>query len=427
MAKWQWILLQVSRRLWVRAVLIGVLGIGAAVLASLAEAFLPWQLGFDIGADAVDSLLSIIASSMLAVTTFSLSVMTSAFSSATSNVTPRATKLLIEDRLTQNVLSTFIGSFLFSIVGLVVLKAGAYGAQGRAVLFLVTIFVLALIVISLLRWIDHLTRLGRVGETTDRVENAARDAIVERLANPSLGGAPLDPERPVPDTAVAIRAHTTGYVQHVDTPRLSACAEQVEGRIDLAAIPGHFVYRGSPLARIEAEALPEDEAAREALEDSIRQAFTVADTRSFDQDPRFGFVVLCEIASRALSPGINDPGTAIDVIGRATRLLTLWAEGSTPRDSEDIAHPRVFVPPLQDRDLFDDAFNLLARDGAGNIEVQLRLRKALRALGTMGSPSFQAAAHEQARRALKRAELAMTLEDDLERLRGVRIAPAAAS
>jgi hypothetical protein len=49
----------------------------------------------------------------------------------------------------------------------------------------------------------------------------------------------------------------------------------------------------------------------------------VGDVRSFDQDPRFGAVVLTEIASRALSPGMNDPGTAIDVIGRAVRLLAI--------------------------------------------------------------------------------------------------------
>src|SRR5690554_7197137 len=111
---------------------------------------------------------------MLAVTTFSLGVMTSAFGAATTNVTPRATKLLMEDRLTQNVLSTFIGAFLFSIVGIIVLKTGSYGERGRAVLFLITIVVIGLVVIQLLRWINHLISLGRVGTTIDRVEAATK-------------------------------------------------------------------------------------------------------------------------------------------------------------------------------------------------------------------------------------------------------------
>ncbi len=201
MPKWQWILLQLTRRLWVRAALIGLLGVCAAALATLAETLVPWEPRFDISAEAVNSILSIIASSMLTVTTFSLSVMTSAYSSATSNATPRATKLLIEDNMSQNVLSTFIGSFLFSIVGIVVLKIGAYGPQGRAVLFGVTIAVIALIVLSLLRWIDYLTQLGRVEKAAGRVETATRKAVLADLPNPIwavsrfavLAGSPMMP------------------------------------------------------------------------------------------------------------------------------------------------------------------------------------------------------------------------------------------
>ena len=195
MPRWRWILTLLSRQLWIRATLVGLLGVAAAILAAVAENYIPWKLQWDIGQDAIDSILTIIASSMLAVTTFSLNVMTSAYGSATNNVTPRATKLLMEDRIAQNVLSTFVGSFLFSIVGLVVLRTGAYGERGRAVLFVVTIGVLALIVVSLLRWIDHLNRLGRVGETTNRVEQATREAITARLETPALGAPPCSTRR----------------------------------------------------------------------------------------------------------------------------------------------------------------------------------------------------------------------------------------
>ncbi|WP_404987401.1 DUF2254 family protein [Caballeronia sp. LZ043] len=65
--------------------------------------------------------------------------MTSAYGSATNNVTPRAILLLIQGSVTQNALSTFVGSFLFSMVALVVLKVGVYGPQGRSVLFMMTI------------------------------------------------------------------------------------------------------------------------------------------------------------------------------------------------------------------------------------------------------------------------------------------------
>lgn len=416
MPRWQWLLTNLSRRLWARASLIGALGVLAAMLAVGAERYLPWQLRISVSADAVDSVLNIIASSMLAVTTFSLSVMTSAYGSATSNVTPRATKLLMQDRVTQNALSTFIGSFLFSIVGIVVLKTGAYGDRGRAVLFVTTIAVIVLIVVALLRWIDHLTRLGRVGETTHRVEQAARAAIEARLADPHLGGTPLrEPDRQRPEGAVTVPAETFGYVQHVDTTALAELADAADCDVYVAVLPGIFVYADTPLAHVAGLAMDAEDAAE--FEMAVRRAFTIETERSFDQDPRFGLVVMSEISSRALSPGINDPGTAIDVIGRTTRLMSLWAKGcATPEPR----YPRVHVPGLACEDLFEDAFLLIGRDGAQHVEVQLRLQKALAALARIGDAPFRAAARQQADLAFARAEAAGLIEADRDRLREVR-------
>jgi uncharacterized membrane protein len=340
MPRWRWILTHVTRRLWFRATLIGMLGVAAAMLAAVAENYIPWKLPWDIGADAVDSILAIIASSMLAVTTFSLNVMTSAYGSAANNVTPRATRLLREDPVTQNVLSTFLGSFLFGIVGIVVLKTGAYGARGRVVLFVVTIGVIALIVISLLRWIDYLTHFGQVGETTKRVEEATREAIEARLKDPSLGGAPLlDPANEIPKPAVAIASQAIGYVEHIDISALSRWCDAADAELYLAINPGAFVYADTTLAWFRAKA---DGGKDEEMAAAVRESFSIGETRSFDQDPRFGLAVMSEIASRALSPAMNDPGTAIDVIGRTTRLMGLWAKGCAPETpSED--------PPLSAR------------------------------------------------------------------------------
>ena len=75
------------------------------------------------------------------------------------------------------------------------------------------------------------------------------------------------------------------------------------------------------------------------------------------------------------------------------------------------------MPPLAVADLLDDVFAPIARDGAGIIEVQMRLQKALIALASMGDDAMTAAALEQSRRALVRAEAALTLPDDVARLR----------
>ncbi|CUR47721.1 hypothetical protein BN2364_3280 [Alloalcanivorax xenomutans] len=401
-SKWQWLLVQFSRALWVRATAFAILAVATSLLAIIGQRWLPPDIPVSIGAEAVDTILNVLASSMLAVTTFSLSVMVSAYSAATTNVTPRATRLLMQDTTTQNVLATFIGSFLFSLVGLVALSTGAYGEGGRVILFLVTLVVIVIIVVTILRWIEHLSRLGRVGETTDRVEQATCAAIIQRAANPALGGKPFSPDQPIPDQALPVYPTLVGYIQHVDVEALAQWAEQNDAEIYLTALPGGFVHPARPVAWL--IGATDDDAS------SVREHFTVDDERSFDQDPRFGLVVLSEIASRALSPAVNDPGTAIDVIGRAVRVLHHW---HTQRGEADdtVRWPRIRVPLLDEREFFDDLFNPIARDGAALLEVQIRLQKAFEVLASYGG-SFRASARLHARLALARAEQALALERD---------------
>lgn len=186
-----WCLRLLTRKLWARATLISLLAVAAALLAFVIAPYLHDDQSTDIGSESVDKILSIIASSMLAVTTFSLSTMITAYGAATSNVTPRATRLIMEDSTTQNVLAAFVGSFLYSLVAIITLTMGAYGERGRIVLFFVTLFVVVLIVVTLLRWIDYLMKLGRVGNHPARGgRDHQGDDGTERRAVPWRTAAP---------------------------------------------------------------------------------------------------------------------------------------------------------------------------------------------------------------------------------------------
>src|SRR5690606_26120894 len=144
----------------------------------------------------------------------------------------------------------------------------------------------------------------------------------------------------------------------------------------------------------------------------IANAFSIDAERSFDQDPRFGLIVLAEIAQRALSPAVNDPGTAIDVIGRVVRVLSIWAE---PSEAEDVLFPNIHVSPIAVEELFDDFFLPVARDGAGMVEVQVRLQKALAALSRLDAPRYREAAAKHSALALERMRNAGGMEIDLSR------------
>lgn len=412
-SRWGWFFAKVARRIWFRATLFSVLAVATALVAIVVSPFIPSDLPTQIGADAVDNILGIIASSMLTVTTFSLSTMVSAYSAATTNVTPRATKLLMEDSTTQNVLATFVGSFLFSLVGIIALSTGAYGDRGRVVLFVVTIAVIVLIVGTLLRWIDHLSRLGRLTETTERVEAVTIDAMRLRRKRPYLGGSKLNDEKDIPASSIDVYIDRIGYIQHLDVSALSKIATDAEARIFVRAIPGQLVDPTRPVASIEGAA---DDEVEQALAE-IKRCFSVEDTRSFDQDPRFGASVLAEIASRALSPAINDPGTAIDVIARALRVLAVWSEPVETSHRDAVTFSNVFVPGLRLNDVFDDLFMPIARDGAAIVEVGLRLQKAFGILGRFNAPAFRDNAIRHSQEALARAELVLSLESDKQRVR----------
>jgi uncharacterized membrane protein len=115
---------------------------------------------------------------------------------------------------------------------------------------------------------------------------------------------------------------------------------------------------------------------------------------------------------------VNDPGTAIGIIGSILRLLASWTEpaGSS---AAVVRYDRIEVAELELDDLIDDAFTSIARDGAGTVEVAVRLQKAFETLALMGHPGLKAAALRHSALALARAEIALELPDDLRTLRAV--------
>jgi uncharacterized membrane protein len=406
--RWQWILKLFGRKLWLRVSVMALIGVATAAGGIVLAPYFPDAWTIKIGAQAIDGILNILASSMLAVTVFSVSTMVAAYSAATNNVTPRATRLLMEDQTPQNVLGTLIGSFLFSLVGIIALSTGLYGAQGRAILFIVTIGLVALIAVTILRWIDYLAGFGRLGETIQKVEEATWKAMKTRLKHPHLGGRPTGGG--APEAAWPVFAEAIGYVQHVDTAALEDCAVRADCDIFVAALPGVFADPARPVALV---CGPRDEATGK----SVAEAFTVGAQRTFDQDPRFGLCVLAEIASRALSPAVNDPGTAIDVIGRAVRLLSHWGSFDSSQADAEVECPHVSVSAIDAEDLLDDIFAPIARDGAGLVEVQIRLQKAFLALLQADCRELRDAARGHSVLAMRRAEAGLDQEEEKHTVR----------
>ncbi len=398
------ILNQFRDRLWVKPLMVCLVSIVLVFAAKLADGTQLTHIVPVIALDSIETLLSIMASSMLVIATFSVGSMVSAYASASRTATPRSFTLVVSDGASQNALSTFIGSFIFSIVALTAVKNEIFQSASLFILFVLTAFVFGLVVFTFVRWVDRIARLGRMGSTIGKVERATAEAIKRRRDNPTLCGASLRSQA----RGQAVYASTIGYVQHIHMEVLQTWAEKHEARIVIAALPGTFTAPGRPLAFV--STLINDVDYSEVV-----ASFQIGCDRLFDDDPRFGLVVLSEIAGRALSPAVNDPGTAIDVIGVLVRLFALWSEtgNRTELDNPAPRFDRIEVPEVSVRDMFDDAFSTIARDGAGMVEVGVRLQKALCALALIKDGDIAQAAELHQQLALKRAQCALTIEEDL--------------
>lgn len=403
-----YLLQRTMRKTWWRCALFSLFAVLAVVLATVLGPWIPRDVALRLGSDSIDSLLNILASSMLTVAIFSASTMVGSFTAVANSATPRASQLLIEDSTVQNTLAVFIGAFLYSVIALIGLHAHVYGDGGRLVLFGFTIVMLAVVVIVLLRWIDYLSVLGRLGETIRRVEAATRAAMDQRLEKPFLGGRS---QAEGEGGAHAVDAPEIGFVQHVSMDLLQKCAERLDARLHLHVLPGAFAERGMAIVSSDR---PLDQPAR----DAIREAVLIGAGRSFDHDPRFGLVVLGEIAARALSASVNDPGTVTDVMTAMVKVLDHWSVARRARDADGppaVTYDRVSAPALAEAELVDDAFMPIARYGASAVDVGIALQRALGSLRRLDG-ALPPAAAALSNYALERARHAGLAAADLAAL-----------
>ena len=189
--------------------------------------------------------------------------------------------------------------------------------------------------------------------------------------------------------------------------KLSRLLTEDPRHVYLVAQPGSFIHPSMPVLYLSQGQGP-------LISKDLLDTIIVSDVRSFSQDPRFCLSVMAEIACRALSPAVNDPGTAIDVIGRGVRVLSAYAQNKS--DETEVTYPSIHVAPLQNRELLEDFFLPIARDGAGMSEIQRRVLKGLSMLGSSWPREFEDAAHILAREILEYVNRAAHTDSDKARI-----------
>ncbi|UAB77953.1 DUF2254 domain-containing protein [Erythrobacter sp. SCSIO 43205] len=263
---------------------------------------------------AVD-ILTVMAGTMIGVASTVFSITLVAVTYASSSYGPRLLTNFLEDKGNQVSLAAFIGTFVYTMIVLRSVRAEdevaastsdavATNLPGFApqLSLLIAYLMVGACVGVLVFFLHHVPSSIRISMVLEKVGkqllNAVRDTypIEEefRDARQSEGGE-------------TIAATSSGYVQMIDFEDLEHCANEHGCILSLRVRTGDFVHRDLPLLDVKG-------ASAQDLREAVQPHFTLGPVRTREQDPQYLIDQLVEIGLRALSPGINDPFTAITAL-----------------------------------------------------------------------------------------------------------------
>ncbi len=429
MSKIHFLLSRINAKLWVLPAVMSACVVGWVWISYMAGTYLePSFFSFiEVSRETLLNLFTILASTMLTVATFSVSAIANAYGSVATTASPRANRIVMKDGNVRSTLGAFLATFIYAVVAITALSAFEFGPTGRFLLFLAFVVQVGWVLVSFLSWVDRVSRLGRIGDTISRVAEAGRVAFSNVDLCGTLSANRRDPDERVDGDAHILRSERFGYVQHIDLDVVQGIAEDHELEIRFGIRPGSLLTVGYPMAHVvsahRAKGGTDGDSYDGEMDARLKAAVTVGGERSIETDPRFALILLSEIADRALSPGVNDPGTAITVLPHQMELIHEWTLRRKERGQSSTEHKcrysQVWVPPIEADDLVLDAFGPIARDGAGMVEVVIRLLKALQSLTFMGHSDLAQAAAKYSRVVLELAEAKLVAESEKEAARKV--------
>jgi uncharacterized membrane protein len=234
----------------------------------------------------------------------------------------------------------------------------------------------------LIYFIHHMSVSIQVDEVAARISTELIERIDHLFPKHIAQGAPVIPTEPsdvgglaLPHKdARAVGAGADGYLQFMDVEALLALATEEDVVVRLERRPGHYVVAGRPLATIWPGSRVTDR-----LSDQVRSSFVLGHQRTADQDIEFGVNQLVEIAVRALSPGMNDPFTAITCVDHMGSVLCRLATREMPSQyrHDHQNRLRVIAPANAFPEFTDAAFSQVRQYGRSSVAVTIRLLETI--------------------------------------------------
>jgi len=329
-------------------------------------------------------LLSSLLSGLMTMTSLIVSVTFVILTLAANQLGPRLISTFMADRQIQVVLGLFLGTILYMVIVLRSLDE-TLGAQG--VPHIAVTIGSALTVICLFALLFYVHKIARSIIADNIVAQVAGDLHRNISSMLPKKAGPAEHELPtmIKPRADAVSLDQSGYIQVIDYNALAALACGQVAVLQVKVRTGHFVLRNGEHVVVFA-----DHPLAPKTIQAIRSAFVIGTERSPAQDLEYSLRQLVEIALRALSPGINDPFTAIAVINQlGAALEEIFQRSLQPviwRDkSGDV---RVIAQRSDVQGLTDAAFDAIRQAGRDIPSVLIRMADVLAQL----APSARAGA-----------------------------------
>lgn len=324
-------------------------------------------------ADAARQVLTAIAAAVITVVTLVFSITIVTLTLASTQFGPRMLRNFIRDRITQATLGSFVATFVYAILALVVIGPGSRGEFVPHLSITVTMALVVLDVGMLVLFIDHIAKsiqlpqvIASIAGDLSRAIEAEPGLVAEGIAKagPSLSEMLVR----LDEDSGLVRAPKSGYLQYVSMSRLIDIAATSHAVIRLQHRPGHFVAEGEPLANVwPAAAAP-------GVARALGGAHATGPHRTLTQDLSFAVDQLVEIAIRALSPAVNDTFTAlacIDWLGDGLgKIAAGWHPATVHRDAS--GHVRVITVTVGFRRLVERAHDKIRQASRGMPAVMIR-------------------------------------------------------
>ena len=368
------------------------------------------------------TMLGTVAGSMLSVASLTFSIVMVVLTMASSQFGPRLLGNFMRDRGNQLVLGSFLASFLYSLLVLRTVRGDGDFVQSAAFVPQLSLTVaVALTVVNLgafVYFIHHTAESVQVTTILARVSHALTHKILsgydDRTLFPASLGQGLQGEtgERLPDDFAdkqkTLFSSKGGYLRIIDNDGLLKIAREHDLVLELLLNPGDYVMRGGALAQV----YPGEKLAD--LQKDLEEVFALGPGRTQDQDMDFLFDQLLEVALRALSPGINDPFTAMMCVDRIADNLVLLEQRDLPEPYryDDDHKLRVVVPVVNPAPLVERLFGPIRSYGKADVmTLEYLLRAVQKMAAQMDDAHCQRALAAEAERIKKEGEAALSAAD----------------